>query len=40
MICEGIHYRFSEGLTVGDGFDGIGNLVEPLVSRGLDTLSS
>ena len=38
VICEGIHYRFAQGLTVGDGFEGIGDLVAPLVSRGLDTL--
>ncbi len=40
VICEGIHYRYVQGLTVGDGFEGIGGLVEPLVARGLDALSS
>lgn len=40
VICEGIHYRYVNGLTVGDGFDGIGAMVEPLVSRGLARLHS
>ena len=33
-ILEGIHYRNSQGLTVGEGFDRIGELVAPLVERG------
>jgi aminoglycoside phosphotransferase (APT) family kinase protein len=35
VILEGIHYRFRQGQTVGDGFDGVGDLVGPLVQAGL-----
>jgi aminoglycoside phosphotransferase (APT) family kinase protein len=35
VILEGIHYRFTGGQTVGDGFDKIGALVEPLAADGL-----
>ncbi|GIG99724.1 phosphotransferase family protein [Plantactinospora mayteni] len=35
VICEGIHYRHTLGQTVGEGFDRIGALVEPLVGYGL-----
>ena len=38
VIAEGIHYRHSQGLTVGAGFDGIGDIVAPLVQRALTTL--
>ncbi|MBR8744012.1 phosphotransferase family protein [Nocardiopsis sp. MG754419] len=33
VIAEGIHFRHSRGLTVGAGFDGIGDVVAPLVER-------
>ena len=33
VIAEGIHFRHSQGLTVGSGFDGIGDVVAPLVKR-------
>ena len=36
VILEGIHYRFLAGETVGEGFDRIGDLVEPLAARGLE----
>ncbi len=39
-IFEGIHFRSQQGLTVGDGFGRLGELVGPLVERGhaaLDT---
>lgn len=35
IILEGIHYRYNQGKTVGDGFKGIGTMVEPLVAAGL-----
>ncbi|TDB73121.1 phosphotransferase family protein [Micromonospora sp. KC721] len=35
VICEGIHYRHTLGQTLGAGFDRIGELVAPLVERGL-----
>jgi aminoglycoside phosphotransferase (APT) family kinase protein len=38
VICEGIHYRYSRGLTVGPGFERIGQLVPPLIQRGLAIL--
>jgi len=38
VILEGIHYRYVHGQTVGDGFDQIGELVEPLVAGGLAAL--
>ncbi|NLP84128.1 phosphotransferase family protein [Microbacterium sp. CFH 90308] len=37
VILEGIHYRFQAGDTVGEGFDRMGALVEPLARTGLDT---
>jgi aminoglycoside phosphotransferase (APT) family kinase protein len=40
VICEGIHYRHSNGLTVGEGFDRIGGLVPDIVRRGLAVLES
>ena len=39
VICEGIHFRFVKGQTVGPGFDQIGSIVEPLVSAGRRVLS-
>lgn len=33
-IFEGIHFRSQQGLTVGDGFDRLGDLVPALVERG------
>jgi aminoglycoside phosphotransferase (APT) family kinase protein len=36
VILEGIHHRFLAGQTVGDGFDRIGDAVEPLLAAGLD----
>lgn len=38
VICEGIHYRHAQGLTVGEGFDRIGALVPETVRRGLAAL--
>ncbi|MBB6119697.1 phosphotransferase family protein [Nocardiopsis algeriensis] len=32
VIAEGIHFRHSQGLTVGSGFDRIGEMVAPLVA--------
>ncbi len=33
-IFEGIHYRAQQGLTIGEGFEQLGDLVPPLVERG------
>jgi aminoglycoside phosphotransferase (APT) family kinase protein len=38
VILEGIFYRFSQGQTVGVGFDKIGEAVAPLVRLGNETL--
>lgn len=38
VILEGIHYRFTAGRTVGDGFDRIGEVVPVFVENGLTTL--
>jgi aminoglycoside phosphotransferase (APT) family kinase protein len=35
VIAEGIHYRYTQGLTVGGGFAEVGAQVAPLVARGL-----
>jgi aminoglycoside phosphotransferase (APT) family kinase protein len=39
VICEGIHFRYAAGQTVGEGFDQIGDIVEPLVSAGREALT-
>jgi aminoglycoside phosphotransferase (APT) family kinase protein len=36
VILEGIHYRYQAGDTVGEGFDRMGALVEPLARKGLE----
>jgi aminoglycoside phosphotransferase (APT) family kinase protein len=33
-ICEGIHFRHVQGMTVGEGFDRMGGLVVPMIERG------
>lgn len=38
VILEGIHYRYSHNQTVGEGFEHVGALVEPLIAQGLSTL--
>lgn len=38
VILEGVHYRFTQGQTVGAGFDTVGALVEPLVRQGHEAL--
>jgi aminoglycoside phosphotransferase (APT) family kinase protein len=38
VIREGIHYRYIHGQTVGEGFDRIGAMVEPLIATGLAAL--
>jgi aminoglycoside phosphotransferase (APT) family kinase protein len=38
VILEGIHYRYTLGQTVGEGFDRIGDLVPVFVDGGLTTL--
>ena len=37
-ILEGIHYRYVNGQTVGEGFDGVGEIIEPLLEQGLTAL--
>jgi aminoglycoside phosphotransferase (APT) family kinase protein len=38
VILEGIHYRYLQGQTVGEGFDAVGGAVEPLLAAGLDAV--
>lgn len=40
VILEGIHARHSRGLTVGEGFEGIGDMVGPLLDRALAAASA
>jgi aminoglycoside phosphotransferase (APT) family kinase protein len=37
-ILEGIHYRYVNGQTVGEGFDSVGDIIEPLLEQGLTAL--
>jgi aminoglycoside phosphotransferase (APT) family kinase protein len=39
IIAEGIHARFLMGMTVGEGFDHVGDMVPAIVDGALDTLS-
>ena len=34
VILEGVHYRYAHGQTVGEGFETVGAMVEPLVKQG------
>ena len=38
VILEGVHYRYVQGQTVGEGFDTVGEMVGPLVRQGHDAL--
>jgi aminoglycoside phosphotransferase (APT) family kinase protein len=38
VITEGIYFRFSQGKTVGEGFEMVGSLTEPVVAQGNATL--
>lgn len=38
VILEGIHYRYTQGQTVGDGFDSVGAAVEPIIAAGITSL--
>lgn len=40
VILEGIHYRYTGGQTVGEGFDMIGAIVSPLAEAGLARVSA
>ena len=39
VILEGIHFRSTLGATVGDGFDGVSELVQPSIDRGRAALA-
>jgi len=39
VILEGIHFRHTQGKTLGAGFEGIGAMIDPLVQHGLDATS-
>ncbi|HET7533163.1 MAG TPA: phosphotransferase family protein, partial [Nocardioidaceae bacterium] len=38
VILEGIHFRYTQGQTVGEGFDAVGAAVEPLIAAGITSL--
>ena len=38
VILEGVHYRYVQGQTVGEGFDTVGAMVAPLVRQGHESL--
>jgi aminoglycoside phosphotransferase (APT) family kinase protein len=38
VILEGVHYRFVQGQTVGEGFDTVGAMVPALVAQGHESL--
>lgn len=38
VILEGVHYRYVQGKTVGEGFDTVGEMVGPLVRQGHEAL--
>ncbi len=38
VILEGVHYRYVQGKTVGEGFDTVGEMVGPLVRQGHQAL--
>jgi aminoglycoside phosphotransferase (APT) family kinase protein len=40
VILEGVHYRYVQGQTVGEGFDTVGRMVEPLVRQGHEALEA
>ena len=40
VILEGIHYRFLQGHTVGEGFDGLGEGFDMIIAAGLDAIDS
>jgi aminoglycoside phosphotransferase (APT) family kinase protein len=39
VVLEGIHFRFTQGKTVGGGFDRIGELVPPLLAEGIAAIN-
>ena len=39
VILEGIHFRYTQGQTVGKGFDLIGDVVAPVIQSGIAELS-
>ena len=38
MILEGIHYRYAQGQTVGEGFDPSATRSQPLLAAGLTAI--
>jgi aminoglycoside phosphotransferase (APT) family kinase protein len=39
VVLEGIHFRYTQGQTVGAGFDQIGELVPPLLEQGIAAIN-
>ena len=40
VILEGIHYRYLQGQTVGEGFEGIGEGFDLIIAAGLQALAA
>ena len=40
VVLEGVYFRFQHGATLGPGFEGIAEMVQPLIDSGLATLSA
>jgi aminoglycoside phosphotransferase (APT) family kinase protein len=39
VVLEGVYFRFQHGATLGPGFEGIGEMVQPLIDQGLEILA-
>lgn len=40
VVLEGVYYRFQHGATLGPGFEGIAEMVPPLIGQGLEIITS
>ncbi len=40
VVLEGVYFRFQHGATLGPGFDGIAEMVQPLIDQGLRILDN
>ncbi|SDP17052.1 Predicted kinase, aminoglycoside phosphotransferase (APT) family [Nakamurella panacisegetis] len=40
VVLEGVHFRHQHGATLGPGFEGIAEMVQPLIDSGLEILSA
>ena len=40
VVLEGVYFRFQHGATLGPGFEGIAEMVQPLIDQGLEIIRS